>query len=438
MIGYTYEYLSPDNFVHPEAHVSNSTLAPDRQAFKALIVRANDTLTVSGVQHIVDFATAGLPIVFSGGIPQTLLGYNESGTTYVRSALSSLVGTENVHIVPYDNLAVSLGNLGILPRAKVSADRPLYTYWREDRNASVSYAFLYNDGWDSELGEGAATGSVTFDMTGVPYSYDAWTGEIAPVLAYQQSAAGITIPMTLAGNQSAIIGFHHNETASEGTRLLSTPVEVFSATAAHDGITLKAGNTTSPVLLSNGSSVSLPIPPAPYTLDPWNLIIESWTQPDDPETDQTTSKKSNSTHTLQDLQPWNQISDSLRNVSGRGFYSTSLTWPPSNTTGADADATGAMLDLHALFNTARVWINGQQLPPLDPTAARADIGAYLQEGENDVLIVVTTTLGNALVPFTDEIRSSGTLWLGPEPTEQEYGLVFPVRVMPYVETRVEW
>lgn len=442
MLGYSYNYLSPENFLLPEAYVQDGLLAPNRQAFKALIVRANDSLTVPGVERLVDFANAGLPIVFSGGIPQDLLGYNTTGTSYVRQALVGLVESENVHIVPYENLAVSLANLGITPRTKVSADRPLYTYWREDSNASVSYAFVYNDGWDSDIGEGAAKGTITFDTSGVPYSYDAWTGEIAPILAYQTSSAGVTIPMTLAGNQSAIVAFHHNETIPSGTRMLSTPAEVHSATASEDGdsstITLKFGNTTGSVLLSNGTTLALPIPPASYNLTAWNLTIESWTQPDDPETDQTKSKKANSTYALQSLEPWNQISDTLRNVSGRGFYTTSFTWPPANTTGAEVDASGAMLDLGAILNTARCWVNGQQLPPLDPTAARADIGAYLQEGENEVAIVVTTTLGNALIPFTEEVRSSGTLWLGPEPTEQEYGLVFPVVVVPYAETTVGW
>lgn len=423
--------------MRPEAYVEDNLLAPERQAFKAMIVRANDSMTVPGVQRLVDFANAGLPIVLSGGIPQNLLGYNESGTAYARQALAGLVGMDNVHIVPYDNLAVSLANLGIMPRAKVSADRPLYTYWREDTNASVSYAFVYNDAWDSEIGDGSLTGSVTFDASGVPYSYDAWTGEIAPVVSYQQSSAGITIPMTLAGNQSAIIAFYHNETTSSRTRILSTPPEVYSASSSDGKVTMKAGNLTSPVLLSNGTTISAPAPPAPYSLGPWNLTIESWTQPDDPTTDQTTSKKSNSSHTLQTLKPWNQISDSLRNVSGRGFYSTSFVWPPSNTSGADVGADGAMLDLGAVVNTARVWVNGQQLPPLDPTAARVDMSGCLTDGRNDVLIVVTTTLGNALIPFTEEIKSSGTLWLGPVPGNQDYGLVFPVMVMPYAETMVQ-
>lgn len=89
--GYSYEYLSPDNFDLPEAIVANGTFAPERQAFKAMILRANDTPTVTGVQKLVDFANEGLPIVFSGGVPQNLTGYNATGTEFVRSALASIL-----------------------------------------------------------------------------------------------------------------------------------------------------------------------------------------------------------------------------------------------------------------------------------------------------------------------------------------------------------
>ena len=437
--GYSYEYLSPDNLVLPEAYVENVILAPNRQAFKAMVVRGNDTLTISGVQRLVDFANAGLPIVFSGGVPQNLTGYNTTGTQYVRSALSSILDLSNVHIVPYENLASSLSALGIIPRTAVSADRFWYTYWREDNASSRSYVYIYNDAWDSEIGEGSSTGSITFEEMGVPYLYDAWTGATQQTLAYQQTQTTTTIPLQVAGNQSIIIAFHTDEQTPTGTRLLATPSEVYSTTEASGVITLKAGNATEPALLSNGTAVTLPLPAAPISLTNWNLTIESWTRPKNPAQDQTVAAKSNSTHQLSSLQPWNQMDSSLRHVSGRGFYSTSFTWPPKQ-----GQADGAVLDLGIVVNTARMWINGQQIPPLDPTAAWADVGEWLRDGENTVEVVVTTTLSNALIPLYqrdgegegDLIRTSGTLWLGPQPLEQEYGLVMPVSIVPYRTTTV--
>ena len=75
--------------------------------------------------------------------------------------------------------------------------------------------------------------------------------------------------------------------------------------------------------------------------------------------------------------------------------------------------------------------NGHQLPPLDLTGAVADIGDYLKAGKNSVEIIVSTTLGNAIRPLTEELLSSGTTFQGPAPLVEADGLVSPVLVMPY-------
>jgi hypothetical protein len=403
--GWSYEYLSPDNLVtEPEAYVSDGIFAPARQAFKALILRGNDTLTVAGVDKLTQYAHEGLPIVISGGTPFNLSGYNVSGISYIKSALAALTSLENVHEVPAENLSASLQSLGLAPRTKVDADRIWYTYWREDEQAAKSYVFVYNDAWDSELGLGGSNGSVTFETTGKPYFYDAWTGEARPVRDFQQTDGCTTIPLVLAGNQSTIIGFHHNDSAT-GHDLSSS----------HD-----PSSGWSEPLQSSAPAKSQ------QTLSSWTLATESWTAPENIYADQTQSAKSNSTWELSSLQPWNKISDSLFNVSGRGFYNTTFSWPL-----APGNCEGAVLDLGAIINTARVWVNGDQLPPLDPTHAVADISEHVRDGENDVLVVVATTLGNAVRPHWGELRSSGTLALGPLPPAQAYGLVSEVLVKQY-------
>lgn len=427
--GYSYEYLSPDNFDLPEAYVTNGTLAPERQAFKALIVRANETLTVSGVQRLVDFANEGLPIVFSGGVPGNLTGYNATGTRFVRAALAEMNELENFHVVPFENLAVSLRSLDILPRTRACAPRTWHTYWREDTASSKTYVYVYNDAWDCGFGEGSSTGSVTFATTGVPYEYDAWTGDIKPILAYQQNASSTTIALSLAGNQSAIIGFHHAESAAP--RALSFPEAVHSAASTDSSIEVTAGDAAEDVLLSNCTPVALPRPAAAMQLETWTLTVESWSPPADLGADQTKPALSNSTYNITALQPWIEISDSLRNVSGRGFYLSSFEWPP-----ASGPADGAVLRLGAIYNTARAYINGHQLPPLDPTDAKVDLRKYLTDGKNEVEIVVSTPLGNALRKIWSDVKSSGTIALGPVPDEEGYGLLSNVSIVPYRITTI--
>lgn len=55
---------------------------------------------------------------------------------------------------------------------------------------------------------------------------------------------------------------------------------------------------------------------------------------------------------------------------------------------------------------------------------------------NEVVIVIGTTLGNVLRPIYQDVISSGTRWLGPQPEEMGYGLVREVRVVPYVGVEV--
>ncbi|KAM0722760.1 hypothetical protein Q7P37_002202 [Cladosporium fusiforme] len=407
--GWSYEYLSPDNLIsEPEAFVSDGILAPARQAFQALILRGNDTLTVAGVDKLKEYADAGLPIIISGGTPFNLSGYNMSGSQYVKSALESLTAFENVHEVPAENLSSSLTSLGLTPRTQVSADRIWYTYWREDAEKDKSYVFVYNDAWDEEFGQGGSSGSVTFETTGVPYFYDAWTGEIKAISAYEQTSTSTTIDFSLAGNQSVIVGFHHNEKAAHSEKAKSSPGW------QHNYQTQQSSDNISSIL------------PA-QKLTSWSLTIESWSAPEDLYADQTQSSKSNTTWEITELQPWNAISDSLFNVSGRGFYNTTFTWPPAD----NSDAAGAFLDLGAVINTARAWVNGHQLPPLDPTHAVADMTGFVKDGENEVLVVVATTLGNAVRPHWSQLRSSGTLALGPLPPAQAYGLLSDVLVRTY-------
>lgn len=410
----------------PEAYVKNRVLAPERQAFKALVLRGNDTLTVRGIQKVVEYAHEGLPIIFSGGMPFNLSGYNASGSAYVRSALASIADLNNVHQVPAEDLSASLLDLGLSPRTKTEADRILYTYWREDPRQNKTYVFVYNDAWDSELGLGGANGSVTFQTTGVPYTYDAWTGDQTAIVGYSQTDASTTIPFSLAGNQSTIVAFHHDEKASCPRHPHEMPPGIYGMVAKDDDIWMKSGHNAQPMHLPNGTSYNPPSASAPLNLTSWILTVESWGPPDDIYADQTVSVRTNSSCKLHSLQPWNAISDALRNASGRGFYRTTFSWPP-----ADGRADGAVLDLGSVINTARAWVNGQQLPPLDPTHAQSDISKFLKKGDNEVLIVVATTLGNALRPYWDVLRSSSTTANGPLPIVQDYGLVSDVLVKPY-------
>ena len=425
--GYTYEYLSPSNFDLPTAEVQNGVFAPSRQAFKALVIRTLDYLTVPGVKKISEYAHAGLPIIFDGGVPTRLWAYHKCAAAKVTTIMNELAKLDNVHVIEGPrNLADEFMSLGIEPLTKVSSNGSWYTVWREDTQNDIDYVFLYN-----ELNSTTA-GTIEFASTKVPYWFDAWTGEQTPVVLFEQTESRTKIPVTLYGNQTAIVAFlpkalepvpaHHAISASSG---------ILSLTASGKSISVKANNQGGAlqVKVSDGSVHNIAITEAePFDLQTWNLTVEHWSPPADLSDAKMTAVKTNTTHQLPYLVSWQDI-DSLKNTSGRGYYTTTFHWPPKE--GAD----GAFINFGRVFHTLSASVNGHRLPPLDTSRAEADIGPYLKDGENKLEVVIATTLINALRPIWPDLRFSTTTPIKNIPPAQDYGLK-RVILTPYKETLI--
>ncbi|GAB7349945.1 hypothetical protein MBLNU459_g0641t1 [Dothideomycetes sp. NU459] len=429
--GFSYEYLSPDNLNLPFVVVVNGTLAPERQAFKALILRANDTMTGAGVAKIAQFARQGLPVIFSGGLPSNISGSNATASSYINATLQQLTLLRNVYVVSYDNLAQSLLSLGIEPRTALTTDTVWYTYWREDTASSTDYIYIYNDATGKPINSAYSTGTVTFASTGIPFTYDAWTGAINPILSFTQTQDSTTIPLRLAGNQTTIIGFHN----SGGNSALRTYVTnganhnvVPHVSSGGMHVNIFPGGAPCKITLSNNTDMTFPpVSSTPIILDAWNLTIESWTRPSNLFDIDTVATKTNTSYTLSSLVSWSEIPGAnLQNVSGRGYYSASFVWPSQHTA-----VSGAIIDLGAIIHSVRVSVNGHTLPPLDVTWAKADIGPYLIAGVNTVDVVVATPLGNALRNVWGDLLFSGAKPAASVPEIAEYGLVGNLTIVPY-------
>lgn len=414
--GYSYQYLSPDNFGLPAATVEDNVFAPTQQAFKALVIPQNASTTPYGVSRLADFANAGLRVFFADGLPTNFYGYNASGEQYVNDTLKSLTSLSNVHTVSTAGIADALSSAGIAPRTSVSANATWYTFWRQD--GITDYVFVYNDATGVPRNGAFSAGNVTFASTGAPYWYDAWTGEISPVGAYGQTDDTTTINLSLAGNQSVVLAFLQ-ETASPHLANASGTV-----VSTDNGVTIKTDRPGT-ATFTNGSTVAVDGGDAPIELTNWNLTIESWTPADDLFNVSGRGARTNTTYTLTFLQPWSDLG--AQDVSGRGYYSSRFDWSSTD---------GAYLDLGGIFHTAQAWVNGQALPPLDPTWARADIGSLLKAGENTVEVVVATTLNNAAAKIWSQLISGGTKPSSAAPALQEYGLLAPVNVVPYKTTEL--
>lgn len=426
MIGYGYEYLSPNNFQLPQAIVVDGLLAPSGPAYKALIIRSTGLLTTDGVAKLSQFAHDGLPIIFAGGIPSQI--GSADGLYQVQSALKSLQSLPNVHQVPAGPIAGALKSLGIEPLTKISTNGTWYTYWRQD--GPKDYIYLYNDG-------NYSTGTVSFSSTNHPYFFDSWTGSQTPILEYTIDSGYTAFSFSLAPSQSVIVAFLPDSphATPEIHVTSSSPSILGFSYSPSSGLVAKAATSDSigEVSLSDGRDRKFPVssvPPA-FRLGDWTLIVEKWSPPDNLTDIDTLAAKSNATYMLPDLLSWPSI-PGLANTSGVGFYCTTFAW-------SDASI-GAVIDFGRVVHTLRVKINGNQLPPLDFTSAKADISEYLVKGQNKVEAITATVMINGLAPILTELKTSG---FGPAvgletfaSLQVEAGLVETVTVTPYVNVKI--
>ncbi|RDH38284.1 hypothetical protein BDQ94DRAFT_156923 [Aspergillus welwitschiae] len=444
--GWSWTYISPDNFALPGATVKDHILGPDGPRFKALVVTKNSNMTLAGVRKMHEYATRGLPILFSGGFPGIYVSGDENGAATIRAKLTELSASANVHIVGEGGVADKLTALGLSPYIGIQTNGKWLTTYREDSSTGIDYGLIFCD-------SNTSSGYIT--VTGpakkkIPYYLNAWTGDKAPIFTYNVTESGLTIPVSLKGNQTLIVAFYPPGILSESDapqiHAVETPASVIGATSDRRGgwvahVARKNGSENQPerIQLSSGNYFDLlhrqQIANS-FNLSKWHLIAEHWEAPTDLYEARITARKYNTTHDLPSLMSWSKI-PSLMNSSGLGYYSTAFEWPPADYTSFDHDPPdGAYIIFPSILHAIQVTINGHRVPPLDYTDARADITAYLKTGRNEVLAVVPTTMWNyirSILPnIRDQGRLPGLLTEGlPIPEVSENGLIAEAIVIPY-------
>ncbi|CAI7604745.1 unnamed protein product [Penicillium pancosmium] len=428
--GYTYSYLSPDNFALPEANVRDGTLAPNGPAYKALVITSNSNLTLSGVHYIQKYAQAGLPVILAGGDPGVYASHDNRDNKSIRKAIQALKKSANVCSVSAGQVSAKLHALGLRPQVATHTNGTWYTTWRENSQTGLDHAFVFCD-------VNASTGTLDISTRKTPFLFDPWTGSKKPLLGYTQSKNRVTIPLSLAGNQTIIVGFGENEDVST-KHATNIPSSVIGYDTQGNAV-VSASKSQQTLVLSNGKKVILPSPKVASSsaLSNWTLTAEHWEAPSNISDASTIAIKHNTTHQLSSLVSWHQI-EGLTNSSGLGYYTTHITWPP-----VKGSADGAYLFLPPIDHTARVYVNGHQLPPLDLTAPRADLSTYLKKGSNALAVIVPTTMWNYIRSIADEIETvnvpidslmDAAGYGLPQATDN--GLIGEVKLVPYVAVKL--
>ncbi|WP_106400528.1 glycosyl hydrolase [Actinocorallia populi] len=401
--GFTLDFTGPDQLAGTS--VRGRRLAPDGPAYRALVLDRQPTLGLDTARTLLSHARRGLPIVVVGEPPARTPGAHRAADqdAELGRLMQRLLAQPSVRRVSAPGeLGSSLAALGVRSSAESSAPG-LLTVRRAVNGGNLYY--LYNPT------SAAVSAEVSLEGEGRPFSLDAWTGKISPLGRYRTEKARTVVPVSLAPGASTVIALG----GGEGRHVISVDG---GEVVANDGLHLRAttGGTYT-ARLNDGTTAQIALPEvAPeQRLDSWKLTVDDWRRGAD-------GRRETVRHELDlpSLKPWSDIPE-LADSSGIGTYSTTVTL---------GDLDGAYLELGEVTDTFQISVNGRALPPSDQVTRRVDLAGHLEPGTNTITIRVATTLRNRL-------RVTPDLPLQAQQPRQRYGLIGPVRLLPYREAPIQ-
>ncbi|EZP74270.1 Alpha-L-rhamnosidase [Sphingomonas paucimobilis] len=413
--GYTYGFMSDALMAHPSAKIVDGRLT--NLGYKAFVLDAQGSgipMNLASARRLLSWARSGFPIFVIGELPARVSGYHPADDAALRKVVAALFAQKSVtRVADRAGVVNALKAAGIGSAASYDA-KPLVTLHRQSEDSD--YYYLFNAAADRTKAE------VTLEGTGLPYRYDAWTGQVRPISLFTRTDNGVKIEVDLASGDSTLIAL------TPGNQDTPKPVCKTAAvsTNADELLSLDGGD---PVLrdtaagryvttLADGRQVSSEIATVGARKAPasWTLQVTSW-QAGAGVND--IAKVALTPITLTPgadgkLPDWQHV-PGLENKSGTSTYKASVDIGSGWTGG-----TRAYLDLGAFYGTAQVSVNGKRLPPIDQAdVSRIDLGGYLRPGVNDLQVHIATPIYNAAYK-----------------TKSPYGLVGPVTVIPYGQVTV--
>lgn len=411
--GYTYDYVSPASLQGKDATVTNGRLFPATSAYRAMLLKDQQTMSLDSARQLLTFARSGLKIVVVGDFPSHTPGLDPTGTQDSRLAgvIQQLRHTRGV--VQVDDEAQVPQALAALKVPAAAAHQPIdgsgsasgpsasglsadiLSVRRQD--AGTNYYYLFNQS------TAAAEQQITLTGAGTPYRLNTWDGQISPITDYHRSGDTVTVDVRLEAADATVIALSTRNDDTFRPALEAAPAAPTSA-------------------LGDGSLGRI-------ALDHWTLGTQSWTPgPSDlpGDTSKTTLAEVDLTADEHgSLPPWSAITTAagypadLSDVSGVGTYTSTFTAGASWT-----DVQRSYLDLGSAVDTVRVAVNGEQLDPVDlQDLHHIDIGNLIGAGSNTVTVQVSSTLLNA-VRVAPATGAAGR-------ERMDYGLLGPVTLTPF-------
>ena len=399
--GYTYHYISPDNFDLDTAVVEDGVLNPEYAGYKALVINQEDTMKLEDAQNILEYAKEGLTVIIIGDSPSADGTYSTEDDQAVIDVFEEMKSLDHVFCIgTEDELLQALSDAGIRPSVQYGEEALVAAQHRTGEEADIYYFYNYTGSYDYASNDQYYSDDATVSMdvtlagSGVPYRMDPWTGEITALTDYTDHGDG-TISLNLTGQDGEAVFIAVTADSS-----FLSGAEDTKARAMGEAISLDT-NTWSLDVIS---------------YEPGEQALDSEAEDYDP-TD--IEKAELDTISLDTLTAWDTI-EGLEGVSGQGVYTTTFH--------LDGGSDGAVLDLGDCYdNILEITVNGTAIADINQITHEVDLGGYVAEGENTLTIRIGTTLAAAVRKAGGNVSEED---VNPSyPTT--YGLLGGVTVTPY-------
>ncbi|MBP2657058.1 MAG: hypothetical protein H6Q69_90 [Firmicutes bacterium] len=491
--GYTYDIVSPSVLANDSVQtVSNGVIDPNGGSYRAFVVTHlldNKYMPIDTAETIRKYAQNGVPIVVVGNkdtFIYSLAAENYSSdisadTAQLKEIWNQISATGNLTYVDSEaKLASGLKSVGVSPNVKKDSSSKIYsnclsfsdgskyyyiyntdlyypvfgyTFFDEYTEAEQKYyfpeyasnkdfgetgGFSDSKAWGTEYVGSNITQTLYLKGTGAPYLFNLWNGEVTPIADYKVMGNGyVAVNVSLTGGDTCVIGF----TGKDDVTLHATSLSNDSNIAYDDSGNLvisvtKAG--TDSVSLSDGSKYSIDVnKDAVGTASlsgNWNLSVDSRSAAYDNPTnvdELVATAHETLTANLNDLTSWDKITFTKADgstvagtkVCGVGTYTTAFTM--------NGNYDGAYLSLGKVFDTVKVYVNGEEVA-INQQNMTVDIADYVVSGQNTLKLETTTNFNN----LKNANKIGGTTMFGDPITEQNYGLLGPVTITPYVNVKL--
>lgn len=456
--GYSYEFVSPSILSLDTAKVTNGVINENGPAYKAIVLANEERMSPSTLSTLTEMVDAGLKLVVVGDAPSKLMYQSEINEGYtdamIASGMASLCESGNVRQVEdYADVPAALAALGVTADAQYNAPTDilarhqvdetgdyyyLYNYNKmlaEDANATLATAGTGYPGINKEMAFSEKEVEVTLKGEGRPYLLDGWTGEITPIASYQLNNGSVTLNLQFGEDEAKLIALLTDEEAKANgitpcvnsvTALDSSAQAVYTAEGE---LALQASeNGKYTATLSNGAQCTASVDglQQDFAIDAWDLQISAIEPGEGSIYFRDSVWNQLEPTTVTSLAGWSTIDPDWKNVAGIGRYTATFTLDKGWEQGF-----GATIALGEVEDTYTVEVNGKQLPFTNQINTTLDIGPYVRQGENTIVVTVASTLYN-------QFKAHGGM-MSSMPLKQNglLGVNGVVRVTPYQQVVLE-